>query len=212
MTLSQSSRRQPGDFLPHQRHQRVAGQRVRYGAGEGVAVHGQSTAGRHLVGIGATQDQAVAAAHFFVQQSYRVVLGVVGAERVRAHHLRQPVGLVRLGLADGAHLVQDNRHAGRGDLPSGFAAGETAADDMDGQGCCAHRVRLPSGNQTVQMGHSAVKGKAPSVPRPSKTACELRHFPITLPAPSRVQVRSLQDRRSLMVKRFPTRPSWRWSC
>ena len=38
------------------------------------------------------------------------------------------------GAAHAAHLVQDDRHAGRGDLPSGFAAGEAAADDMDGQG------------------------------------------------------------------------------
>jgi hypothetical protein len=41
---------------------------------------------------------------------------------------------VRLGHADGPHLVHKNRHAGTGCLPSGLAAGEAAADDVDGLG------------------------------------------------------------------------------
>ena len=38
----------------------------------------------------------------------------------------------RLGAALRPHLVQDHRHARRGDLPRGFRTGQPAADDMDG--------------------------------------------------------------------------------
>jgi hypothetical protein len=39
---------------------------------------------------------------------------------------------VRLSRAQGAHFVDDDRHAGAGNLPSGFRASEAAADDMNG--------------------------------------------------------------------------------
>ena len=77
-----------------------------------------------------------------------LLLGVVGAERVRADEFGQPVGLVSVGAAHRAHLVQDDGHAGLGDLPSGFRAGEAAADDMDGRiwfSCDGN-----SGEQTAQ--------------------------------------------------------------
>ena len=47
-----------------------------------------------------------------VQQADGIGLGVVGTEGVGADELRQPVGLVRVGAANGPHLVQDHRHAG----------------------------------------------------------------------------------------------------
>jgi hypothetical protein len=39
---------------------------------------------------------------------------------------------MRLGATHRPHLVQHDRDAGMRDLPSGLAAGEAAADDMDG--------------------------------------------------------------------------------
>jgi hypothetical protein len=41
---------------------------------------------------------------------------------------------VRLGAAQGPHLVQHHGQAGLGDLPGGFRAGEAAADDVNGKG------------------------------------------------------------------------------
>ena len=67
-----------------------------------------------------------------MQQADRIGLGVVGAEGIGADELGEAVGLVRIGAAHRAHLVQDDRHAGLGRLPGGFRAGEAAADDVDG--------------------------------------------------------------------------------
>ncbi len=96
------------------------------------------------------QDERAGAAHLLVQQADRVVFGIVGAEGVGADELRQPVGMVRVGRDLRAHLVQPDRDAGARDLPGGLAAGEPAADDVDGsrvaQGCPSpFRPRLRRG-------------------------------------------------------------------
>ena len=71
-----------------------------------------------------------------------LVSRIVGAERVGADELGQAVGLVGVGAAHRAHLVQDDGHAGLGDLPGGFRAGEPAADDVNwaeyGCSCAEH--------------------------------------------------------------------------
>ena len=59
---------------------------------------------------------------------------IVGTEGIGADQLGQPVGLVRLGLPLGPHLVQHDGDAAAGELPGGLRAGEAAADDMDGGG------------------------------------------------------------------------------
>ena len=100
--------------------------------GKAVAVDRQRAAGRHLVGVGRAHDQRAERAHLAVQQADRVVLGVVGAERVGADEFGEALGLVRGGGARRAHLVQHDRDAGVGDLPGGLAAGEAAADDVHG--------------------------------------------------------------------------------
>ena len=67
-----------------------------------------------------------------MEQADRIVLGIVGAEAVRADQLGQAVGLVRRRhLAAAAHLGQPHLHAGLGELPGGLRSGEAAADDMD---------------------------------------------------------------------------------
>jgi hypothetical protein len=98
--------------------------------GKAVAIDGERPAGRQLVGVGGGEDQRAAAPHLLMQQADGIVLGIVGAERVGADQLGQAIGLVRLGLAHRAHLVERHGHAGLGELPGGFAAGEAAADDM----------------------------------------------------------------------------------
>ena len=84
-------------------------------------------AGRRLA-----HDEAAQRPHFLVDEADGVVVGIVAAETVRADQLGQPVGLVRLGHVEAAHLVQDDGHAGLGQLPGGLRAGKAAADDMDG--------------------------------------------------------------------------------
>ena len=86
-------------------------------------------------------------AHLGLEQAVRV--GGLGAlEGVRADELREPIGLVRFGAADGPHLVHDDVVPALGELPGGLAAGESAADDVDGghgenlvRGCGAAGLR-----------------------------------------------------------------------
>ena len=83
-------------------------------------------------------------AHFLVEQADGIVLGVVGAKAVRADHLGEAVGLVRRGrVAAAAHFAEAHAQARLGELPSGFRAGEAAADDVDveGHGGCIVSAR-----------------------------------------------------------------------
>ena len=99
--------------------------------GEGHAVDGERAAGGDGVAVGARNDEAAGLAHLPVQQADRVLLVVVGAEGVGADELGEAAGLVGEGAHDGAHLVQDHRHAHAGGLPGRLGAGEAAADDVD---------------------------------------------------------------------------------
>ena len=106
---------------------------------EAVAVDRQRRAGGHAVRVGRGHDQRIERAHLGVEQADRIVLGIVRTEAVRADQLGQPVGLVRRRhLAAAAHFGQAHLHAGLGELPGRFRAGEAAADDMDLFG---HRTR-----------------------------------------------------------------------
>ena len=122
----------PATSSRRMRDQRLGLQRLGHRRGEALAVHGQRPARRQLVPIAHGQDQRAQPPHLLVQQAHGVAHGVVGAERVRADQLGQPVGLVRIGAAHRPHLVQHHRHAAPRELPGGLAAGEAAADDMDG--------------------------------------------------------------------------------
>jgi hypothetical protein len=92
----------------------------------------QGAAGGNGVPCRHLHHDRAGAAHLVMQQAHGVGLVVVGAERVGADQFGQPIGLVRLGAAHRAHLVQDHRHAKIGRRPGGFGAGHAAADDMDG--------------------------------------------------------------------------------
>jgi hypothetical protein len=61
-----------------------------------------------------------------------LLLGIVGAEAVRADQFGKAVALVRRRrLARAAHFGEAHLHAGFGKLPGGLRAGEAAADDVD---------------------------------------------------------------------------------
>jgi hypothetical protein len=94
---------------------------------------------RHLVRIGGAQDQRTALPRLLMQQPDRIALRVVGAERVGAHQLGEPGPDMRLGAAHRPHLVQHDRHPGARELPRCLAAGQPAADHMDG----VHAGKLP---------------------------------------------------------------------
>ncbi len=71
-----------------------------------MAVHGQRAARGQLVRVGRAQDERTGAAHLLMQQADGVVLPIVGAEGIGADEFGQAVGLVGVGAANGAHLVQ----------------------------------------------------------------------------------------------------------
>ncbi|CAH1670084.1 hypothetical protein CHELA20_51671 [Hyphomicrobiales bacterium] len=79
-----------------------------------------------------------------------VCLGVIGAEGVGAHELRQAFAFVGGRRRRRPHLMKDDGLAGLSDLPGGFGAGETTADDMK-------RARGGRG-----LNHAAVVGAATS--------------------------------------------------
>ena len=99
-------------------------------AGELDAVDGQGVAGGDGAGVGLGEQDGTGAAHLLLQQPGRGVLRL-GLERVGADQFGEVGGLVRLGGAGGAHLVERDPAAERGGLQRGFGAGQTSADDLD---------------------------------------------------------------------------------
>ena len=93
---------------------------------------------RQLVGVGRAHDQRTQPPHLLVQQPDRVVLPIVGAERIRTHEFGQALAGVRFGHPAGPHLVQHDAAARLRRLPCRFASREAPADDVD----CAHRLEI----------------------------------------------------------------------
>ncbi len=133
MTLYHVGRRR-GDELAADLDQRLGVDRGGDPGGEGVAVDGQRRSRRHPRCVGLAQHQRAEAAHLGVDQPDGVMLGIVGAEAVRADELGERVGVVRLGRVDPAHLVEHHRHPGARRLPRRLATGEPAADDVERPG------------------------------------------------------------------------------
>ncbi|MCY1239343.1 hypothetical protein D9M72_521350 [compost metagenome] len=110
-----------------------------------MTIDGERAAGRNLVGIGGLHDQRAGKAHFRMQNADRIAGRIIRAERIGTDEFGKAVGLVRVGAAHAAHLVQNDRDAGLGNLPGSLRTGKAAADDMDGgvgRGVFAHG-RLP---------------------------------------------------------------------
>ena len=94
------------------------------------AIDRERGAGRDACGVGGAHHQRAEPPHFFLQQADGVIQ-LVAAERVAAHQLGEPVGLVHERRPDRPHLEQRDGHTARSDLPGGFGAGEAAADDVN---------------------------------------------------------------------------------
>jgi hypothetical protein len=135
--------RQTRDLLAGERDQGMGFQGGSDGGREPVAVDRKRAAGRDLIGIGGAHHQGIELAHLLVQQPDRIVLGVIGAERIGANQLGQRRGLVRGRGAQRPHLVQHHRYAATDDLPGRLATREAAADDVNGcAGLQAHGAKL----------------------------------------------------------------------
>ena len=86
-------RRRGGDEFATHLDARLGVDRRCNAGGEIVAVDRQCRPGRHPRGIGAGQDQRPQRPHLGVDQPDRIVLGVVGAEAVRADQFGQCIGV-----------------------------------------------------------------------------------------------------------------------
>ena len=100
-----------------------------YSLGKFHSIHGEGVSGGHSGGVGFGEQEAAGATHLLLQQPGSGVFRL-GLERVGADQLGEVRGLVGLGGARGAHLVErDFAAEGRG-LESSFRAGESAADNL----------------------------------------------------------------------------------
>ena len=125
-------RRRLEDFLAADVDQRLALDRRGDRGGKALAVDGERSAGRQLVGVGRAHHQRTEPPHLGMQKPDGASFRVVGAERVRTNQLGELSGLVHGGRANRPHFVQHHGHAAARDLPGGLGTGKAAADDMDG--------------------------------------------------------------------------------
>jgi len=86
--------RQPRDLLAADIDQRMGGERGGDGSRKPLAVDCQRSPGRDLIEVRGAHDEGAKPAHLLVQQTYGVVLLVVGAKRVRADQFGEQGGLV----------------------------------------------------------------------------------------------------------------------
>ena len=143
-------RRQARDLAALNGDQRLGLKGLFHGLREAVPVHGQGAARRNLACVAAAHDDRSALAQLVMQQADSRGLVIIGAEGIGTDQFGEAAGLVGVGATDGAHLVQHDRHAGTGDLPSGFRPGEAAANDVDGINV-AHGRRLKAGPSSPQV-------------------------------------------------------------
>ena len=143
-------------------------QRLGDSCGKSLAIDRQRATGRNLIGIGRAHDQRTQPAHFSVQQSDRIIGGVIGAKRVGADELGEAIGAMGFRHPARTHFVQGNRNARLGDLPGCFRAGEAGANDMHGfrggfDSCHDHRGSAFSG--AVECGCRLVDTTTPAAKR-----------------------------------------------
>ena len=88
-------------------------------------------AGTRCLSAGA-HDQRAERAHFLVEQSNRIVLGIVGAEAVRADHFGEASVWCAAVVSPLPRIsLRAHPQARLGELPRGLRPGEAAADDVD---------------------------------------------------------------------------------
>src|SRR6185503_4027762 len=105
----------------------MAGDALRDAVCKDVSVHRERGPTGDTRGIRRFQDHAAQDSHFSLEQAVGVA-GFCALEGVRADQLRELFGLVGRRLANRTHLVEYNATAALGELPSGFAAGQSPTD------------------------------------------------------------------------------------
>ena len=124
--------RKPHNLIAHDGDEGMLRQRLGDGRREAFAVDRKRPARRHFVLIAHAHDERSGAAHFLMQEADGVACRIVRAEGIGADELRQAFALMCIGHAPGAHFMEDDGNAGLRCLPGSLAAGQAAADDMDG--------------------------------------------------------------------------------
>ncbi len=134
--------------------------------GEEFAVYGEGVTGGDGGGVGVGEEEGVGAAHLLLEEPGGGVLGL-GLEGVGADEFGEVGGLVGLGGADGAHLVEVDFAACCGGLECCFGTGEAATDDFnslhrlsigDGRGWCLRLLVGEGGEGLAGETHDAPLG------------------------------------------------------
>ena len=100
--------------------------------GEDVAIHGERVAAGYARLLCGGEQQRIQAAQFLFEQPGRGGF-LLRFQRIAAHQFGQPVGLVRRRAARGTHFVERDAQAAARDLPGGFRARQSAAEDVNGR-------------------------------------------------------------------------------
>ncbi len=109
----------PLELFPDQRDLWMLLDRLGDRLREALPIDGERGTGRDAARLRRAHDERTKPAHLLFQETDGVI-ELVAAERIGAHQLGEPIGLVNLGRPHRAHLVQDDAHAGRSRLPGGF--------------------------------------------------------------------------------------------
>ena len=98
---------------------------------EAVAINGEGRTGGDAGLIGGGNHERAEPAHLFLEDADGSFERIV-AQRVGAYQFGETAGLMGLRHADRAHFVKADGDAPAGELPCGFAAGESGADYVYG--------------------------------------------------------------------------------
>jgi hypothetical protein len=111
------------------RDQRLARNGLGHARGKRCAIDCQRMSGRHGAFSRDLHEQRSGAAHFFLQQPGRGVLGV-GLQGIRADQFRKIPTLMRCGGAHRTHLEKVDGNAPARALPRRFRSRQSRADDL----------------------------------------------------------------------------------
>jgi len=112
--------------------------------GEDFAIDGEGVAAGDAGLVGAAEDEGGEAAELLLEEPGGGGF-LLGFEGIAADEFGEAIGLVGGGGAGGAHFIEHGGVAGFGDLPGGFGAGESAAEDVDGGGHVVTSVLYEAG-------------------------------------------------------------------
>ena len=85
--------------------------RVSHCLGKVIAIHSQCATGRKAMFVCSLHNQTIGLAHFPMEQTNRVLLIIVRAERVGTNHFPHQSRLMRKGFNFGPHFVDDHFNA-----------------------------------------------------------------------------------------------------